>query len=138
MDEFDIQSIWNKSKIPILAYNSDNKYTLYPSALIDISIFTRDKNLKLAYPVDDCYHLIELLICSDLYWTIVLAEAPKYISPSSTLYISKIGWIISGNRSNVNVKKNSPAEQCAFSGHISIKDSNTQLNNQFKQFWELK
>ncbi|GBN22666.1 hypothetical protein AVEN_148535-1 [Araneus ventricosus] len=91
LDEFDIQSIRNKSKIPILAYDSDNKYTLHPSALIDISIFMRDKNLKLAYNADDCYHLIELLIGSDLYWTIVLAEAPKYISPSSTLYISKIG-----------------------------------------------
>ncbi|GBN90788.1 hypothetical protein AVEN_108887-1 [Araneus ventricosus] len=88
IDEFDIQSIGNKSKIPILAYDSDNKYTLHPSALIDISIFTRDKNLKLAYPADDFYHLIELIIGSDPYSTIV--------------------------------------------------DSNAQLNNQFKQFWELK
>ena len=53
---------------------------------------------------DDSENLpIEILIGDDQYWKIVKETSPIRLSPSVVLLPSKLGWILSGNRSAITV-----------------------------------
>jgi hypothetical protein len=60
--------------------------------------------MQLADPKDDHDDLpIEILIGGDHYWNIIKNATPVRLSQSLVLIPSKLGWILSGNRSGITV-----------------------------------
>ncbi|GFT29598.1 uncharacterized protein NPIL_326871 [Nephila pilipes] len=48
--QFQLSSIWDKSKINTIAFESLNKYASYPPPPTEVSYFAKNKRLKLADP----------------------------------------------------------------------------------------
>jgi len=68
----------------------------------DINTLAHTRKLRLADPKGDSENLaIEIQIGGDHYWEIVNDTSPIRLSPSVLLLPSKLGWILSGNRSAV-------------------------------------
>ncbi|GFS47335.1 uncharacterized protein NPIL_418451 [Nephila pilipes] len=102
--QFPLSSIWDKSKVKIIAFGSLNKYASHPPLAIDFSRFAKNKRLKLTDPDDPLSNLqIEILIGADFYWNVVNSELPVKLSDSLTLVPSIFGCILSGTRSHATV-----------------------------------
>ncbi|GFT98200.1 uncharacterized protein NPIL_438231 [Nephila pilipes] len=66
--QFQLSSIWDKSKVNINAFESLNKYESHPPPPTDFSRFAKNNLLKLADPDDSQSNLpIEILIGADFY-----------------------------------------------------------------------
>ncbi|GFR12332.1 uncharacterized protein TNCT_565031 [Trichonephila clavata] len=50
--QFQLSSIWDKSKVNVIAFESSNRYASQPSLPTDISRFAKSKRMKLADPDD--------------------------------------------------------------------------------------
>ncbi|GFQ69959.1 uncharacterized protein TNCT_262291 [Trichonephila clavata] len=105
--QFQLSSIWDKSKVNVIAFESSNRYASHPSLPTDVSRFAKSKRMKLADPDDSLSSLpIEILIGADLYWNIMHSDAPVKLSDFLALVPSSFGWILSGSRSHATVSFN--------------------------------
>ncbi|GFR19886.1 DUF1758 domain-containing protein [Trichonephila clavata] len=99
--QFQLSSIWDKSKVNVIAFESSNRYASHPSSPTDVSRFAKSKRMKLANQDDSLSSLpIEILIGVDFYWNIMHSDAPVKLSDSLALVPSSFGWILSGSRSH--------------------------------------
>ncbi|GFU30038.1 integrase catalytic domain-containing protein [Nephila pilipes] len=93
--QFQFSSIWDKSKVNIIAFESLNKYASHPPPPTDVSRFAKNKRLKFADPDDSQSNLpIEILIGADFYWNVGNSEFPVKLSDSLTLVQSIFGCIL--------------------------------------------
>ncbi|GBN69084.1 hypothetical protein AVEN_251531-1, partial [Araneus ventricosus] len=103
--QLELSSIWNKSSVSLSAFESSNTYAPYQTVPTDITLFARQKKLKLADPYEKTDNLpIEVLIGADFYWTVMTVKPPKKLTESLVLMPSIFGWILSGFRSMTNIK----------------------------------
>ncbi|GFQ69646.1 DUF1758 domain-containing protein [Trichonephila clavata] len=102
--QFQLSSIWDKSKVNVIAFESCNRYASHPSSPTDVSRLAKSKRMKLADPDDSLPSLpIDILIGADYYWNILHCDAPVKLSDSLALVPSRFGWILSGSRSHATV-----------------------------------
>ncbi|GBM94901.1 hypothetical protein AVEN_114840-1 [Araneus ventricosus] len=103
--QLELSSIWNKSSVSLSAFESSNTYAPHQTVPTDITLFARQKKLKLADPYEKTDNLpIEVLIGADFYWTVMTVKPPKKLTESLVLMPSIFGWILSGSRSMTNIK----------------------------------
>ncbi|GBN66530.1 hypothetical protein AVEN_80739-1, partial [Araneus ventricosus] len=103
--QLELSSIWNKSSVSLSAFESSNTYAPHQTVPTDITLFARQKKLKLADPYERTDNLpIEVLIGTDFYWTVMTVKPPKKLTESLVLMPSIFGWILSGFRSMTNIK----------------------------------
>ncbi|GFY30681.1 DUF1758 domain-containing protein [Trichonephila clavipes] len=101
--QFQLSSIWDKSRFNVIAFESSNRYASHPSSPIDVSRFAKSKRINLADPDDSLSNLpIEILIGAYFYWNAMHSDVPvscRIPWPWS----HRFGWILSGSRSHATV-----------------------------------
>ncbi|GBL97172.1 hypothetical protein AVEN_87091-1, partial [Araneus ventricosus] len=103
--QLELSSIWNKSSVSLSAFESSNTYAPHQTVPTDITLFARQKKLKLADPYEKTDNLpIEVMIGADFYWTVMTVKPPKKLTKSLVLMPSIFGWILSGFRTMTNIK----------------------------------
>ncbi|GFR02026.1 uncharacterized protein TNCT_170341 [Trichonephila clavata] len=131
--QFQLSSIWDKSKVNVIAFESSNRYASHPSSSTDISRFAKRKRMKLADPDDSLSSLpIEILIGADFYWNVMHSDAPVKLSDSLALVPSSFGWIFSGSRSHATVSFNPTVHS------INVDTLTHELDNMVRNFWNLE
>ncbi|GFT82813.1 integrase catalytic domain-containing protein [Nephila pilipes] len=120
-----LSGLWSKRSILITAFESNNSYTTYPAATLEISQFAHKKNLKLAVPPDNSSLPIELLIGGDYYWQIITSESSIKLSESFVKVPSMCGWILSGSRTHTTITDNTSVHK--FSVQVSTDCLNDQV-----------
>ncbi|XP_021921218.1 uncharacterized protein LOC110830502 [Zootermopsis nevadensis] len=76
----------------------------HPTVPHDVRMLSHTRKLQLADPKNDSEDLpIEILIGGDNYWKIVKDASPIRLTSSVVLIPSKLGWVLSGNRSGITV-----------------------------------
>lgn len=131
--QFELSSIWDKSKVKVIAFESSNKYASHPPPPNYVSRFAKKKQLKLADPDDTLSNLqIEILIGADFYWKVMNSEAPVKLSDSLALVPSNFGWILSGPRSHATVSFSLTVH------NINADTSNQKLDDVVRKFWNLE
>jgi len=83
----------------------ESAYDFLPQTTVphDVNGMTLIPKIQLSEPRDSEDVPIEILVGSDHYWKIVKDSPPWRISPSLVLLPSRLGWILSGNRSVISV-----------------------------------
>ncbi|GFQ87918.1 uncharacterized protein TNCT_497491 [Trichonephila clavata] len=131
--QFQLSSIWYKSKVNVIAFESSNRYASHPSSPSDVSRFAKSKRMKLADPDDSLSSLpIEILIGADFYWNVMHSDAPVKLSDSLALVPSSFGWILSGSRSHATVSFNPVVHS------INVDTLTHDLDNMVRNFWNLE
>ncbi|GFQ92230.1 integrase catalytic domain-containing protein [Trichonephila clavata] len=131
--KFQLSSIWDKSKVNAIAFESSNRYALHPSSPTDVSRFAKSKRMKLADPDDSLSSLpIEILIGADFYWNFMYSNASVKLSDSLALVPSSFGWILSGSRSHATVSFNTAVHS------INVDTLTQELDNMGQNFWNLE
>ncbi|GFQ89534.1 uncharacterized protein TNCT_518481 [Trichonephila clavata] len=131
--QFQLSSIWDKSKVNVIAFESSNRYASHPSSPTDVSRFAKSKRMKLADPDDSLSSLpIEILIGADFYWNVMHSDAPVKLSDSLALVPSSFGWILSGSRSHATVSFNPIVHS------INVDTLTRDLDNMVRNFWNLE
>ncbi|GFQ95405.1 integrase catalytic domain-containing protein [Trichonephila clavata] len=131
--QFQLSSIWDKSKVNVIAFESSNRYASHPSTPTDVSRFAKSKRMKLADPDDSLSSLpIEILIGADFYWNVMHSDAPVKLSDSLALVPSGFGWILSGSRSHATVSFNPIVHS------INVDTLTHELDNMVRNFWNLE
>ncbi|KAJ4425764.1 hypothetical protein ANN_27387 [Periplaneta americana] len=103
---FSMKSIWTNSTARITGFESTHAFSPQPAVPHDVKILAHTRKLQLADPKDHTEDMtlpIEIIIGGDHYWKVVKDSSPICISPTVVLIPSKLGWILSGNRSGTNV-----------------------------------
>jgi hypothetical protein len=96
----DLRGIWTNSTTSITAFESAHAFSHHPTAPHDVNLLARTRKMQLT----DHYDLpIEILIGADHYWNIIKNATPVRLSRSLVLIPSKLGWILSGNRSEITI-----------------------------------
>jgi hypothetical protein len=86
----------------LTAFETAHAFSHHPVVPHDIKTLAHDRKLQLADPPGDPENIpIEILIGGDHYWEIVKDTSLIRLFPSVVLLPSKLGWILSGNRSAV-------------------------------------
>ncbi|GFS70261.1 integrase catalytic domain-containing protein [Nephila pilipes] len=128
-----LSSIWDKSKVNIIAFESLNKYASHPPPPTDVSRFAKNKRLNLEDPDDSLSNLpIEILIGTDFYWNVVNSEHPVKLSDSLTLVPSIFGCILSGPRSHATISFIPTVHS------INMDTSTQALDDVVCEFWSLE
>ncbi|GFQ94641.1 uncharacterized protein TNCT_450951 [Trichonephila clavata] len=131
--QFQLSSIWDKSKVNVIAFESSNRYASHPSSPTDVSRFAKSKRMKLADPDDSLSSLpIEILIGADFYWNVMHSDTPVKLSDSLALVPSSFGWILSGSRSHATVSFNPIVHS------INVDTLTHDLDNMVRNFWNLE
>ncbi|GFR03212.1 integrase catalytic domain-containing protein [Trichonephila clavata] len=131
--QFQLSSIWDKSKVNVIAFESSNRYASHPSSPTEVSRFAKSKRMKLADPDDSLSSLpIEILIGADFYWNVMHSDAPVKLSDSLALVPSSFGWILSGSRSHAAVSFNPIVHS------INVDTFTHDLDNMVRNFWNLE
>lgn len=127
-----VKGIWNKTEVPLTAFESTHSFSHHPTVPHDITMIGQTRKLHLADPTDTETELpIEVLIGGDQYWKIATDAAPIRLSSSLVLIPSKFGWIFSGNRSGISV---CTAEVNFINSHSDLPISDASL----RRFWDLE
>ncbi|GFQ78899.1 integrase catalytic domain-containing protein [Trichonephila clavata] len=131
--QFQLSSIWDKSKVNVIAFESSNRYASHPSSPTEVLRFAKSKRMKLADPDDSLSSLpIEILIGADFYWNAMHSDAPVKLSDSLALVPSSFGWILSGSRSHAAVSFNPIVHS------INVDTLTHDLDNMVRNFWNLE
>jgi len=86
----------------------------------------------LADPRGDSENIpIEILIGGDHYWEIVKDTSPIRLSPSVVLLLSKLGWILSGNRSAVTASS-------IMVNYVNLDQISCPSDDAVRRFWDLE
>ena len=84
------------------AFESTHAFSQQPVFPRDIKTLAYVRKLQLADPTGEPENLlIEILIVCDHYREIIKDTSPIRLSPTVVLLQSKLGWVLSGNRSAV-------------------------------------
>ncbi|KAJ4447847.1 hypothetical protein ANN_09855, partial [Periplaneta americana] len=103
---FSMKSIWTNSTASITGFESTHAFCPQPAVPHDVKMLAHTRKLQLADPKDHTEDMtlpIEILIGSDHYWKVVKDSSPIRILPTMVLIPSKLGWILSGNRSGITI-----------------------------------
>ncbi|KAJ4437471.1 hypothetical protein ANN_17615 [Periplaneta americana] len=90
----------------VTGFESTHAFCPQPAVPNDVKMLAHTRKLQLAEPKDhteDMTLAIEILIGGDHYWKVVKDSSPIRISPTMVLIPSKLGWILSGNRSGITI-----------------------------------
>ncbi|GBO05302.1 hypothetical protein AVEN_174245-1, partial [Araneus ventricosus] len=102
--QLELSSTWNKSSVSLSAFESSDTYAPHQTVPTDITLFARQKKMKLADPYEKTDNLpIEVWIGDDFYWTVITVKSPKQLTESLVLMPSVFGWILSSSRSMTNM-----------------------------------
>jgi len=93
---------WANALTSLTALESTHAFSHHPAFSHDIKSLAHARKLRLSEPPDDSDNPIEILIGGDHYWKIVKDTSPIHLSPSVVLPSSKLGSILSGNRSAIS------------------------------------
>ncbi|GFS54454.1 integrase catalytic domain-containing protein [Trichonephila inaurata madagascariensis] len=127
--QFQLSSIWDKSRVNVVAFESSNRYALHPSSPTDVSRFAKSNRMKLADPDDSLSSLpIEILIGADFCWNVMHSNALVKLSDSLAMVQSSFGWILSGSRSHATVSFNPTVH------NINVDTSIQELDNVVRNF----
>ncbi|GBN56159.1 hypothetical protein AVEN_124033-1 [Araneus ventricosus] len=86
--QLELSSIWNKSSVSLSAFESSYTYAPHQTVPTDITLFARQKKLKLADPYEKTDNLpIKVLIGADFYWTVMTVKPPKKLTESLAFHI---------------------------------------------------
>ena len=130
--QFTLQGIWAKTTLTITAFDSAHTYSTHPPIPHDVSPLHCTRDLRLADPNDSSPDLpIQVLIGGDLYWKLIKGTSPIRISPSLVLLPSTLGWILSGNRSEVSVHD-------VAINNIELFQDFDLPDSQIRRFWSLE
>ncbi|GFQ95748.1 uncharacterized protein TNCT_267161 [Trichonephila clavata] len=131
--QFQLSSIWDKSNVNVIAFESSNRYASHLSSPTDVSRFAKSKRMKLADPDDSLSSLpIEILIGADFYWNVMHSDASVKLSDSLALVPSSFGSILSGSRSHATVSFNPIVHS------INVDTLTHDLDNMVRNFWNLE
>ncbi|KAJ4447846.1 hypothetical protein ANN_09854 [Periplaneta americana] len=103
---FSMKSIWTNSTASITGFESTHAFCPQPAVPHDVKMLVHTRKLQLADPKDHTEDMtlpIKILIGSDHYWKVVKDSSPIRILPTMVLIPSKLGWILSGNRSGITI-----------------------------------
>jgi hypothetical protein len=116
----------------LTAFESTHAFSHHPAVARDIKALARTCKLRLADPPGDSENLpIEILIGGDHYWEIVKDTSPIRLSPSFVLLPSKLGWILSGNRSAVTTSTITV-------NYVNLGQSSFASDDVVRRFWDLE
>ncbi|GFT49717.1 uncharacterized protein NPIL_271971 [Nephila pilipes] len=136
--QFQLSSIWDKSKVNIIAFESLNKYASHPPPPTDISRFAKNQRLKFADPDNSLSNIpIEILIGADFYGNVVNSEPPVKLLDSLTLVPSIFGCILRGPRSHAIVSS-IILIWIATVHNINVDTSTRALDYVVREFWSLE
>jgi len=86
----------------LTAFESTDAFSHHPVVPRDFKTLAHARKLQLVDPSGDPEYLpFEILIGGDHYWKIVKDTSLIRLSPSVVLLLSKLGWILNGNRSAI-------------------------------------
>jgi len=92
---------------------------------------THTPKLQFADPREQEDLPIEILVGGDNYWKIVKDSPPLRISPSVVLLQSNLGWILSGNRSDISAN-------VAAVNFLHLQSPGPLPETEIKRFWDLE
>ena len=127
----DLRGIWTNFSTTITAFESAYKFLPQPTVSREINGTTHTPKLQFADPREQEDLPIEILIGGDHYWKIVKDSPPLRISPSLVLLPSKLGWILSGNRSGVSTN-------VAAVNLLPLESPVPLPETEIKRFWDLE
>jgi hypothetical protein len=127
----DMRGIWTNSSTTITAFESAYEFLPQPTVPHDVNMLTHIPKLQFADPREQEDLPIELLVGGDHYWKIVKDGPPWRISPSLVLLPSKLGWVLSGNRSGISVN-------VAAVNFLHLEGPGPLPETEIKRFWELE
>ncbi|GFT11043.1 uncharacterized protein NPIL_181141 [Nephila pilipes] len=132
--QFQLSSIWGKSKVNIIAFESLNKYASQPPPPTDVSRLAKNKQLKLVDPDDSLSNLpIQILISPDFYCNSEVSSEPSVkLSDSLIMVPSSFGCILSGTGSHAAVSFISIVH------NINVDTSTQALEDVVREFWSLE
>ena len=127
----DLRGTWTNSSTIITAFESAYEFLAQPTVPHDVKMMTHILKLQLADPCEQEDLTIEILVGGDHYWKIVNDSPPWPISPSIVLLPSKLGWILSGNRSGISVN-------VAAVNLLNLERPGPLPETEIKRFWDLE
>jgi len=99
---FSVRGAGSRFSTSLTAFESAHAFSHQPVVPHDIKTLAHARKVQFADPPGDPENLpIEILIDGDHYWEIVKDTSPIRLSLSVVLLPSKLGWILSANRSAV-------------------------------------
>ena len=114
------------------AFGSAHAFSHQPVVPHDIKTLAHARILQLAEPPGDPENIpIEILIGGDHYWEIVEDTSLIRLSPSVVLLLSKLGWILSGNRSAVTASS-------IMVNYVNLDQISCPSDDAFRRFWDLQ
>jgi hypothetical protein len=129
---FNMRGNGTNASTSLTAFESTHSFSHHPPVPLDIKIMAQARKLRLADPPDDSGNLpIEILIGGDYYWKIVKDAAPIRLSPSVVLLPSKLGWILSGNRSAIMARS-------IMVNYVELGQSTFTSDDDVRRFWDLE
>ena len=126
-----LRGIWTNFNTTITAFESAYEFLSQPTVSRDVNMMTNTPKLQFADPTEQDDLPIEILVGGDHYWKVVTDITPLHISPSLVLLPSKLGWILSGNRSGVSANV-AAANSLHLDGPAPVSET------EIKKFWDIE
>lgn len=104
-----------------------------PIKTFDRSIFKFPQGIKLADPNFNCSDNIDLLLGSNIFWSVLLSGHHNVGPNMPVLQNTEFGWVIAGNLYLNNL--NSRAESSSF---LNINNNHDSVNKTLERFWEIE
>ena len=99
----DLRGVCTNSSTTITAFQSAYKFLPQPTVPHDVNGIMHIPKLQFADPRESEDLPIEILVRGNHYRKTVKDSPPWHISPSLVLLPSRLGWVLSGNRSGISV-----------------------------------
>ena len=129
---FNVRGAGTRVSISLTAFESTHDFSHHPVAPYDIKTLAHARKLQLADPPGNPEDLpIEILIGGDHYWEIVKDTSPIRLSPPVVLLPSKLGWILSGNRSAVTASS-------IMVNYVNLDQISGPSDDAVRRFWDLE
>ena len=129
---FSVRGAGTRVSTSLTAFESTHAFSHHPVVPYDIKTLAHARKLQLADPPSDPENLpIEILIGGDHYWEIVKDTSPIRLSPSVVLLPSKLGWILSGNRSAVTASS-------IMVNYVNLDQLSCPSDDAVRRFWDLE
>jgi len=116
----------------LTTFESAHAFSHHPVVPHDIKTLAHARKLQLDDPPGDPENLpIEILIGGDHYWEIVEDTSPIRLSQTVVLLPSKLGWILSGNRSAVTASS-------IMANYVNLDQISCPSDDTVSRFWDLE
>jgi hypothetical protein len=117
--------------MPITAFESAYEFLPQPTVFRDINMMTHAHKLQFMDPGEQEDLPIEILVRGDHYWKIVKDGPPLRISLSVVLLPLNLGWILSGNQSNI-------LASVMVVNFLHLENPGPLPETEIKRFWDLE